>query len=80
MLSQSAAMVVKKLNVDDKITACVKQILVYLLGVICKVSDRETLSDETFCFPEKRLQTIFKFCTSSNVLFFFIFLFLFTSC
>ena len=45
MLLQSAARVVKKLLVGDKITACAKQIHVYLLGVICKVSDRETLCD-----------------------------------
>ena len=32
MLLQSAAMVAKKLSVDDKITACVKQIC--LLGVL----------------------------------------------
>ena len=44
-------MVVKKLLVDDKITACVKQIYMYilfLLGVICKVWNRKTLSGETF--------------------------------
>ena len=34
MFFQSAAMVAKKLLVDDKITAWVKQIC--LLGVICK--------------------------------------------
>ena len=35
-----AQLVATKLLVDDKITACVKQIC--LLGVICKVSNRET--------------------------------------
>ena len=43
-------MVAKKLLVDDKITACVKQIC--LLGFICKVFNRKTLSGETFCFFE----------------------------
>ena len=45
-------MVAKKLLVDDKITACVKQI--FLLGDIRKVFNRKTLSGETFCFLEKR--------------------------
>ena len=48
MLFQSAAMVAKKLPVDYKILACAKQIS--LLGVRCKVSDKKTLSCETFCF------------------------------
>ena len=39
--------------VDDKITACVKEI--DLLGVVRKVLNRKTLSGETFCFPEKSL-------------------------
>ena len=47
---QNGAMVVKKLLVDGKITACVK--LIYLPGVTCKVSKRKTLSGETFCFLE----------------------------
>ena len=38
MLLQSVAMVAKKLLVDDKITACDRQIC--LLGIICKVSNR----------------------------------------
>ena len=37
MLLQSEAMVAKKLLVDDKITACIKQIC--LLSVICKVAN-----------------------------------------
>ena len=56
MILQSAAIVVKKLLVDDKITACVKEIC--LLDVVCKVSNRKTLSDETFCLPEKGLLSI----------------------
>ena len=62
-------MVAKKLLVDDKITACIKQIC--LLGVICKVSNRKTLTDETFCFLDKRLLSIFTFFASSNLLFFY---------
>ena len=61
-------MVATKLRVDDKITACDKQIC--FLCVICKVSKRKTLTGETFSFLEKRLLSIFKFCASSNLLFF----------
>ena len=50
---QNAAMVGKKLLVDDKLTACFNQIR--LLGIICKVSNRKTLSAETFFFLEKNL-------------------------
>ena len=50
-------MVAKKLLVDDKITACVKQVI--LLGVKCKVTNRKTLSGETVCLLEKRLLLIF---------------------
>ena len=49
-----------------------------LLGVICKVSNRETLSGERFCFFEKSLLSALssyyflkKFCASSMLLFFF---------
>ena len=67
LIFQNVAMVAKKLLVDDKRIACVKQIC--LLGVICKVSNRKTLSDETFCFLEKHLLSVFNFCVSSNLLF-----------
>ena len=50
MLLQSAAIVAKKLPVDEKITACVKQI--FLQGVVCKVSNRKTSFGEIFCFLE----------------------------
>ena len=64
-----STMVAKKLLADDETTAWVKQIC--LLGVICKVSNTQTwLSFETFCFLEKRLLSIFKFCAWSNSLFF----------
>ena len=59
MLLQSAAIGAKKFLVHDKITACAKEIV--LLGVVCKVSNRKTLSGETFCFPEKRLLSILNF-------------------
>ena len=65
---QNAAMVAKKLLVDDKITACFKQI--YLLGVICKVSNRKTLPGETLSFLEKKVLSIFKIGASSDLLFF----------
>ena len=52
MFIASAAIVARKLLVDDQITACVRQIS--LLGVICKVSNRKTLTGETFCSLEKR--------------------------
>ena len=55
MLSLSAAEA-KKLLVDDKIAACVKEIC--LGGVVCKVSNRKALSCETFCFSEKHLLSI----------------------
>ena len=67
MLLQSTALVAMKLLnellVDDKITACVRQIC--LVAVICKVWKRKTLSGGTFCF-EKRLLSIFQFWASSN--------------
>ena len=56
MLLQSMAMVAKKLLRYDQVTPCVKKI--YLLGVICKVLNRKTLSSETFCFLEKCLLSI----------------------
>ena len=58
-LLQRVAIVAKKLPLDDKIAACVKEI--FLLGVVCKVLNRKTLSVETFCFPEKRLLSILNF-------------------
>ena len=53
MLLQCLAMVAKKLLVDGKITACVKQTC--FLGIIYKVSNRKTLSSGIFCLLEKRL-------------------------
>ena len=50
MLLESAAIAANKVSVDEKITACIKQIC--LQGVVCKVSNRKTLSCETFCFLE----------------------------
>ena len=59
MLLQITAIVVKKLLVDDKITACVKETC--LLGVVCKVLNGKILSGEIFCIPEKRLPSISNF-------------------
>ena len=53
MLLQGLAMVAKKLLVDDKITACVKQTC--FLGIIYKVSNR------IFCLLEKRLLSVSEF-------------------
>ena len=69
MILQSAATGVKKLLVDDKITACVKEICL-LLDVVCKVSNRKTLSGETFCFPEKGLLSILNLVLRVTYLFF----------
>ena len=70
-LLQSATMETKKIagRWQNKITTCVEQIC--LLGVIRKVSNRKTLTDETFCFLEKRLLSIYTFFVSSNLLFFY---------
>ena len=68
MLLQSVAKVVKKLLVDDKYK--LKQI--YLLGIVCSVSNTKTVSGKTFCFLEKRVLLIFKFCPLSNLMFFFL--------
>ena len=50
MLLQRMVMLVKKLLIDDKITAFINQTC--LLGIIhvCKVLDRKTLSSEKFSF------------------------------
>ena len=64
-------MVAKKLLLEDDITACVKQIC--LLAVICKVSNRKTLSGEIFCFFEKRLMLTFKFVLRETYCLFFFF-------
>ena len=48
MILQSAAIVAKKLPVDDKNNSVVKEIC--LLGVICKGLNRKILSGETFCY------------------------------
>ena len=41
-----------------------------ILGVMCKVLNRKTLSGEAFCFLERCLLLIFNFCAWSNSLFF----------
>ena len=69
-LLQSATMEAKKIagRWQNKITTCVEQIS--LLGVIRKVSNRKTLTDETFCFVEKRLLSIFTFLLRETYCFF----------
>ena len=66
MLLQCAAMVAKKLPVDDKITASVRQIRLQV--VLCKVLNRKPLSSETFCFIEKRYFAInvYILCSAHN--------------
>ena len=59
-------MVAKKLLVDGKITACVKQILLRVLYEKFRI---EKQSGKTFCFLDKRLLWVFKFSASSNLLF-----------
>ena len=54
-------MVVKKLLVDDKIQACVNKYVSWLLS----------FSGKSFYFLEKRILSIFKLCTSSNLLLFY---------
>ena len=63
MLLQSVAIGAKKLLVDDK--------EICLLGVVCKVSSRKTLSGETFCFPEERLISILHFVLLVTYCFFY---------
>ena len=62
-------MVVKKFLVDDKYK--LKQIYLLHVGVVCNVSNTKTLSGKTFCFLEKCVLLIFKFCPLSNLRFFF---------
>ena len=71
MLLQSAATGAKKLLVHNKITACVKEIC--LLRVVCKVSNRKTLSGETVCFTEKSLLSILNFALQLFILSFLFF-------
>ena len=68
-------MVVMKmlLHVDDvKITACVIQIMslrCYSIYVKFQI-EKHCLVKHYFCFPEKRLLSISKFCASRNLYFF----------
>ena len=66
-------MVAKKWLVDDKITACVKQI--YLLGVICKVSTEKHCLVKQFALLKKVFLSTIQFCASSNLLFLYELLF-----
>ena len=74
MLLQSAAMVAKKLLVEDKITAQLCQTNLSLgcpAWVLYVKFGTKKLSGETVCFLEKRLLSIFtsKFCASCNFVF-----------
>ena len=69
MLLQRVEIIEKKLLVDDKITACVKDR--FLLTVVSKVLNRKTLCGETFCFPEKHLLSILNFVRQETYCFFF---------
>ena len=62
MLLQSAAIGAETLLLDDK--------EICLLGVVCKVSSRKTLSGETFYFPEKRLLSTLHFVLPVTYYFF----------
>ena len=65
-LLQNAAMVAKKLLVDDKITACFKQTCCYMLS-----SEEKNIIWWNILLSLKRLLSIFKFRASSNLLFFY---------
>ena len=65
-LLQSAAMVAKKLLVDDKITACFKQICCYMLS-----SGEKNIIWWNILLSWKRLLSIFKFRASINLSIFF---------
>ena len=65
-LLQSAAMVAKKFLVDDKITACFKQICCYMLS-----SEGKTFSGETFCFLENVCYQFLNFVLQVTYLFLF---------
>ena len=65
-LLQNAAMVAKKLLVDDKITACFKQTCCYMLS-----SEEKNIIWWNILLSSKRLLSIFKFRASSNFFFFF---------
>ena len=55
----SSHVIVKRSNITKEITGNDKKIC--LMGVVRKVSNRKTLSAETFCFADKHLLSIFNF-------------------
>ena len=67
MLWPSAAKGAKKLLVDDKIAACVKEIC--LLDVVCKVSDGRPLSGETFAFLKNVCYQDYVLCLEQIIVF-----------
>ena len=66
---QSGAIVVKKLLVDDKITACVKQIC--LVGAICKVSNKKHCLVKHSAFLKNIRYQYFNFVLRINYCFFY---------
>ena len=69
MSLQSGAIVAKKLLVDDKITACVKQIR--LVGVICKVSNKNYYLVKHFAFLKNVCYQCFNFVLQVTYCFFY---------
>ena len=71
MSSQSGAIVAKKLLVDDKITACVKQIR--LVGVIWKVSNKNyyLVKVKHFAFLKNVCYQYFNFVLQVTYCFFY---------
>ena len=68
MLLQSAPILAKKLLVDEKIAACVKQICLQLLFVKFRIEKNCLVKH--FAFLKNVCYQIFKRCASSNLLFF----------
>ena len=66
----SSHVIVKHGNITKEITGNDKTIIICLMGVVCKVLNRKILSAETFCFPDKRLLSIFNFSHQVTYCFF----------
>ena len=64
----SSHVIVKHGNITEEITGNDKKICP--MGVVCKVLNRKILSAETFCFPDKRLLSIFNFSHQVTYCFF----------
>ena len=64
----SSHVIVKRCNITKEITGNDKKIC--LMGVVCTVSNRKTLSTETFCFSDERLLSILNFLHQVTYCFF----------